>query len=510
MKLIFRFLLKIRKIILEKNLKDLIALFGLFIGFFLIFLYFQQTSSQKPAYGGIYREALYEQINSLNPLSPQNSSEEAILNIIYPPLIEFDNGKVISKYLKNYYFSPDKLTLTVELKDNLFWSDGDKISTDDLKFSFEAYKKYSSPEIFNFFKNAEFEVIDPQKGEFKLTFNDNYFFYRLNYLRILPSKIFASALITEEFNLENLKIGGGPFVFESLIKKEKMSILTLIRNNYYQPKPYLDKVIFHIYSSPKKAFDSLILKEVDGLAGLNYFQLPSNLFLNYKIHKITLPRVVGLFFNGEQIDEHKVKFLNQKINRQDLITKVFNGFAEESYGIFSPTIRKVFQLPELPQSSQEITKKTPTTTLVVPASYFYPEIARYLKERLKSEFIFVDPKDVPQIIKNKDFQGILFGLEYSHPPEIASFFSTLGYNINNISNLSLEKKFQSLISDPQIKIVEELTNIEKEIININKNVFLLNPYYLYFLNKKNKGFDQFYLTRPESRFVKIEFWYKTK
>ncbi len=501
--------LKIWKIFRNKDLKDIFVFLVFIIGVFLVFNYTRTALPQKLIQGGIYREGLYEPVNSLNPLSPQNDSETAILNIIYPPLIEFDNGEIFSRYIKNYYFSPDYLTLTIELKDNLFWSNGTKISADDLKFSFDILKKSNQSNKAIFFENVELEIIDPHKVKFVLNFNNNYFLYRLNHLNILPEKIFSSSIFEEKFNLDNLKIGSGPFVFESLSKKGNITVITLSKNKYHNPKPYFDKIIFYVYPSPKRALEALILKEIDGVAGLNYLKSPSNLGFHYKIYKITLPRVIGIFFNSQKIKKEQVDFLNQKVNRYDLIKNVFNNLAEESFGIFSPTVRKILNIPDINLNFQKISTSS-LPNILVPYSYFYPEIARYLKEKKLIDFSFIDSKDIPQIIKEKNFEGILYGLEYSHPPEFFSFFSNIGYNINNLTNINLEKNFQKIISDPEIKMNEELAKIEKEIIDLNQNVFLLNPYYLYFMNKKIKGFDQFYLVNPTSRFVKIHLWHKTK
>lgn len=513
MKKTFILLLKLLKIFTEKRLFNIIAISGILIGFFLIFFLPKKLNPPKPKYFGVYREALYEPINSFNPFLSQNDSEKTIINIIYPPLIEFDNGKIVSKYLKNYYFSPDKLTLNIEFKENLKWSDGTKITTDDLKFSFEMFKKGELSETFNYFKNANLEVIDSQKAQFKLNINDNYFFYYLNNLRIVPTKIFSSISLNKDFDLKNLQIGSGPFVFESLTKKDKIIIINLKKNEYYSPKPYLEKISFIIYPSPRRALDALILKEVDGLGGLNYLQLPKNIFLNYNIHKIVLPRIIGIFFNSEKVTDNEINFLKQKINRKEIINSIFNNFAEESKDIFSPTVKKIWKINSLSSlskisSNNEISKIN--FNIMVLSSYFYPDIARHLKEKYNIDFTLVKPETLFTLIKNKDYQGILYGLEYSHPPEIFSFFSSLGYNINNIKNLNLEKKFQALLNDPQKDISKYLTDIEEEIISLNKNIFLLNPYYLYFTNKEFSGFDQIYLSKPESRFVKIESWYQLK
>jgi len=84
----------------------------------------------------------------------------------------------------------------------------------------------------------------------------------------------------------------------------------------------------------------------------------------------------------------------------------------------------------------------------------------------------------------------------------------LGYNINNLDNFELEKSFQQLITDPRIKMNEKLEEVEKKILEARTNIYLVNPYYLYLINKKTIGFDQFYLANPALRFVKIEFWYR--
>jgi len=502
-------LLKFKKIILAKETIDVLIIILLFSGLAFLIYYFQSTKPLEPKYGGFYREGLFEPINSLNPVLPKNESEKAILNIIYPPLIEFDNGKTISKFLNSYYFSPDKLTLSLELKD-LKWSDGSKITTDDLVFSFEFFKKYSVPEIASNFKNTQIKIIDQKRAEISLNFNDNYFFFNLNNLKILPVKIF-SALDLNNFDKKVLKVGSGPFVFDSIISKGKITIIKLKKNKFYEPKPYFEEIYFYVFPSTKEAFEALLLKEIDGLAGLNYLELPQNIFANYKSYKIVLPRVIGLFFNSQKVDKKIVEELENKIDREEIKKEVFKNNTDISYGIFSATIRKVFSLHNFYQEKNE--KPAPinqslSLKITAPTSYFYPEISRYLKEKYHFETEFIEPENLNETLANKNYQAILTGLNYGHPPFLSSFFSKLGYNINNSDNLDLERSFQQLMNDPSIKMNEKLKEIEEKILKTKLNIFLLNPYYLYYISKKIYGFDQFYLTKPEDRFVKIESWYR--
>jgi len=502
-------LLKLRKIILAKETIDILIIILFLSGIAFLIYYLQLTRSLKPKYGGFYKEGLFEPVNSLNPILPKNESEKAILNIIYPPLIEFDNGKIVSKFLNSYYFSPDRLTLSLELK-NLKWSDGSKITTDDLAFSFDLFKKYLPPEIADNFKNTQIKIIDQNRAEINLNSNNNYFFFNLNNLKILPAKIF-SGLDFNNFDKQILKVGSGPFIFDSIKTKGEITIIHLKRNEFYEPRPYLNEIFFYVFPSTKSAFYALLLKEIDGLAGLNYLEFPQNISFHYKFYRIVLPRIIGIFFNSQKIDKKIVNTFESNINREEIKKYIFKNNAEVSYGIFSPTIRKIFSLPDL---NQKINQNTSTTDqlqslkIITPTSYFYPEIARYLKEKYRLDIEFVSSENLNEILTNKNYQAILSGLNYDHPPSLPSFFSKLGYNINNLDNLDLEKAFQQLITDPRIKMNEKLGEIEEKILTTKTNIFLVNPYYLYLINKKIVGFDQFYLTKPEARFVKIEFWYR--
>ncbi len=502
--------LRLRKIFISEK-ENLLFFFLFFIGLFLIFLAnseIKKLTLPQAKEGGFYREALFEDMSSFNPFFPKNDSQKALLNLLYPPLIEFDNGKLISKFIKSYSVSTDKLSYTFFLKD-LKWSDGKEITSEDFLFFFKNLKKLGAPEISYLFKEVDFEILDKKSFVFRLKNNNNYFLYHLKYLRALPAKTFSVLELTPE-NLSNfpkdlLKIGSGPFVLESW-QEDK---IILKRNEFYQPKPYLAKVIFYLYPSAKRAFDALLLKEVDGLSGVNYFHLPSNLFHHFKVYKITLPRVIGIFFNTKKVKPQDFVFLNQ-LDRSELNKLVFASYAEETTTLFSPTIRKIlgFENPSFPQN-ENVPQKS-KLKLLTPSLYFYPEIARYLRDKFGFEIEFVDNETFNQRLKNKDYEAVLMGLNYDFPPAPFYFWSQASLNLNNLENLEFEKKLQNLITQPSLDLFAEIKEVENSILALKTNVFLLNPYYLYFLNKEIVGFDQYFLFAPEAKFVKIEYWFKRK
>jgi peptide/nickel transport system substrate-binding protein len=508
-----------KQILTFKKPIDFFIILSLVSSLIFLFLYFHNLSLNKIKYGGIYKEGLFEIVDKLNPLNPLNETEKAILKIIYPPLIEFDNGKIFSKFIQSYNFSPDKTSLIIELKKNIKWSDGSEINTKDIEFSFNLLKKFASLDFQNNFKNVNLNIIDDKKFEFILELNNNYFFYNLNNLQIFPKHVFIN-FNPENFDTNFLKIGSGPFILKRIYKKNNIKIIELEKNKFYNPSPYLNGIIFYVFPSAKSAYQALLSKQIDGLAGINYIDFPNKIKIHNQINKILLPRIIGIFFNQQKVNKNNIiENLNFSIDRNLLNKKVFNNYGEISYSLLSPTIKKILNLNEninkkdskLNLIENKNNNQIPIIKITVVNSYFYPEIARYLKENLKNfkidlEFIEID--QLSEILNKKDYEAILFGINYSYPPSLSPFFSKLGYNINNVENLELEKKFNDLLNNSQINITQKIKEIEDYLNSLKINIFLINPYYIYIINKKIKGFNQFFLTKPEDRFNKIEFWYK--
>ena len=481
-----------------------IFLFFFLFFFFSIFLILPHAPFEKKH--TLYREGLWEDVKILTPYFTTNDSERSLSNLIFPSLFEFYNGKLISKYLKNYFLNQEKNELQIELEDNLFFANGEKITTEDIRFSLEFAKKYSPLELNRFFNNLEFKIINERQGIFYLTKTDNYFLYRLAYFKVLPSKIF-SYYSPDFINLEISKFGPGAFVFKE-IKEEGRKILILERNKYFKERVYLKEIEFHIFKDQREALDAFFRKEIDGLAGINYFNLPPGFKKRINIYEILMPRVIGIFLNKEKVkDENIFLFLSSKINRQDMIKKIFENKAEESKGIFSPSIRKILGLEEFKEEiKKEIEKKEIkeiNLNLVLPNSFFYPDIARYLKENFRINFKIVSPDELNQIIRKKDYEALLYGINYGYPPNLSYFFSIGGINLNNFENKILEKEFFDLRNDPQKDIFKTQEEIEKLILDQKANIFLVNPYFIYIIDKKFKGFDINFIIDPTERFIKI-------
>ncbi|BCX15363.1 MAG: peptide ABC transporter substrate-binding protein [Candidatus Parcubacteria bacterium] len=508
--------LKLHKLFFANDKFFIFVLLLLFLG--IIFtviglIRIKIAESPYPKTGGIYREGIYEAVEPLNlaKINENNITQKSILNILFPPFVEFDNGKIRSRFFDSYKISNDKLTYTFYLKNNLRWSDGALIDIDDFLFSFNLLQKTNPGLLLD---KVTINMPDRKTVIFTLPNNDNYFLYNLKNFRIFPRQ-FASFDSLNQLSFNDLKVSSGPFVFEKIETKNDITILTLTRNLQYQPQPYLDKIVFYSYSSVRKAFDALVLKEIDGLGGVNYFSLPSNIHYDYNIYKIIMPRVVGIFFNKAQVNEEVIDYLSKAINRQELVKNVFKDYAEATSKIFSPSLRKILLIKDQAVTStmsSAITfkdyKNTSTLILTVDSSYLYPDIARYLQEKFNFIKIqFTDKNNLNKLIAEKKYSALLTGIFFDHLPNLV-FFSSAGLNINNHQSLAIEEKLQRFTQEANIDLSQELADLENLILKLKANIFLVNPYYIYFISKDFYNFDQSYLFDASSRFVKIEQWFK--
>ena len=106
----------------------------------------QETEEKKPEEsvttetkkdGGVFVVPISADINNFNPVITESKSVEMVMRAMYDPLFVIDNNETRYYMAESYNVSEDGLTITVKLKDNMFWHDGEPINADDLVFDFD-------------------------------------------------------------------------------------------------------------------------------------------------------------------------------------------------------------------------------------------------------------------------------------------------------------------------------------------------------------------------------------
>lgn len=205
-----------------------------------------------PQPGGMLNYLLYEDPDSLNPYVGQTSIAVQVTTAILEPLAEnLPDGSwtpVLAAELptvENGGVSEDLLTITWKLKEGVIWHDGEPLTSEDVRFTWEAGSSVEGGSAVA----SEFEKIVSIDTPDELTAVVTYSEFNAGFLDqfkwILPQH--ATGDVTDMLNWEfnRAPVGTGPFVFEEWGAADHV---TVVKNENYREegKPYLDGINFLI------------------------------------------------------------------------------------------------------------------------------------------------------------------------------------------------------------------------------------------------------------------------
>ncbi len=190
------------------------------------------------------------------------------LGNVFERLLEYDPDEVKLKpwLAESYELSDDGLEMTVKLRDDIYFSDGVRITTDDVLFTYETIMNpgVDAADIRNFYDNFK-EVIKIDDRTIKFVFVESYWktFEVVAFLQVLPKHIYEFTDPAEFNKRRSEPVGSGPYVFE---KWDVGREIVLRRNeNYWGHKPKLKKMVFRFITNDVAALQALRSHEVDFL-----------------------------------------------------------------------------------------------------------------------------------------------------------------------------------------------------------------------------------------------------
>lgn len=260
-----------------------------------------------PKNGGEYIEALVGQPKLLNPIfSSANDVDADITPLLYDGLFRWGkNRRLVPNLASGYTVSDDQKTYTIKLRDDIYWTDGEKINADDVAFTFETIQnpEVNSP-LLPSFQGVQVEATNER--EIKFTLKEPFVSF-LNSLTvgILPEHVWSGTPPSNmKLSKENLqpKATSGAWKFVKLVKDgANVQAYYLAKNdNYHGLVPYLDNVTFRFYHDYTEAADALRAKEVTAAAFLPQDLRAKIVGKNLTEFQLHLPQYTAIFFNRDQ------------------------------------------------------------------------------------------------------------------------------------------------------------------------------------------------------------------
>ncbi|WED23876.1 ABC transporter substrate-binding protein [Vibrio sp. JC009] len=201
-------------------------------------------------------------VENFNPYT----TGDLLHGIMFEPLVVFNNmtGETDYRLAESISYSDDLKTITLKLRDGLKWSDGEKLTAEDVVFSFMITKDapaFDSKGIWSGKNLKGIKAVDEKTVTFDLTSPDSTFVWNLAAYHIVPEHIWSKAKDLTTFTNPN-PVGSGPMTTVKYLKPQQMQ---LCRNeNYYlENRPYLDCVTYRSYNDNSQIQPALIKGEID-------------------------------------------------------------------------------------------------------------------------------------------------------------------------------------------------------------------------------------------------------
>ena len=171
--------------------------------------------------------------SGFNPLTGWGCGHQNYNPLVQSCLFKTDkDGNIVPDLATDYSISEDGLTWTVNVRDDVVFSDNSTFDAEDVAFTFNTAKETESDlDLTNIdnvtAKNAtcvEFKLVEPRST----------FIYDLRYVGIVPSDSYNNETYGEN------PVGTGPYVLDHWDKGQQA--IFKINDNYYGDKPYFTQV----------------------------------------------------------------------------------------------------------------------------------------------------------------------------------------------------------------------------------------------------------------------------
>lgn len=239
------------------------------------------TATAGPS-GGIVTVGLYQEPDNLNPYLAVQTASRLVRQITLEGLLKADpSGTYVPGLaeevptVENGGISADGLTITYKLKSGLTWSDGDPVTSADVKFTWDLIMDPASKVNSQTGYNKIASVATPDDTTVIVTFKELYA-AALSLFSIkdavLPAHVLqGKPLDGAEFN--RLPEGTGPFMITEWNSAD--SIIADRNPNYREAgKPILDRIVFKIIPSNEVGSAQIRSGEIDILWNLTEAQIP--------------------------------------------------------------------------------------------------------------------------------------------------------------------------------------------------------------------------------------------
>lgn len=490
-----------------------------------------------PTYGGEIREGVIGTPRFINPVLATGDQDKDLTALVFAGLTKKHTDGVVSLDMaQSITESDDALTYVVTIKNQARFHDGEKVTADDIMYTIATIENplIKSPH------RIEWEGVAVEKNnDTQVTFTLKKPFPRFKEalsVGILPKHIWKN-LNEDQFSLSELNIraiGSGPYAISNITTESGIPVSFVLKahTHYTLGRPYIETLRIFTYQNEKYLLKAFGDHDIDRMYGIAPEKIKTLNISTSTIETSLLPRTFAVFFNPNKLsplaDKNVREALQMAINKQAIVDQVLFKYGkvinspypfDEELGeeTYNPTKARELLLKSKAlknaSSTLEITLATANTEEM-------KKVAEMIKEAwghigVHATIAIYDISDLNQnIIKDREFQTLLFGAITESPSDLYAFWHSSqrnypGLNISNYVSKNLDSNLEILReSSDKEELTEAYEAVKREFKEETPGIFLFAPSLVYVTRDKNVSPLPLYSYDNSSRFMLIESWYR--
>jgi peptide/nickel transport system substrate-binding protein len=505
-----------------------------------------------PVAGGVYREGIIGTFTNSNPLFATTSVDSSVSRLIFSSLFKVSpTGELVGDLAQEIVVDDKDATYTVTLREDVRWHDGEKLTAEDVVFT---YKTIQNPASRSPLRSSWSGVSITSPDERTVVFalpNSLSSFRNALVNGIVPKHILgeieAENLRSSNFNTI-VPVGTGPYRLSKLevsgtSKSNRQERIALVRNeSYYGDRHGLDSVIIQSYKDEEKMlsdFDNKIIQSMVGLTSISDKLLEQK---DVKLQQSILMSSVMIFFNNSS------EFLQDKAVRQALThatnpKELRSKLSYESIAVDSPFLRNQFAYnPEIVQLAPDIDQamvklseagwelnaegllekegKILSVRLVSQSLSEYASISQKLQQDWTSlgiqvEAILQPEEDIQTgALVRHDYDVLLYGISIGHDPDVFAYWHSSQADPNS-SSLNLSE-FKNKVADESLEAGRTRTDEALRKVKYESflrewreeapAVALYQPRFIMVTRGTFVGFESSFMTSATDRYWSVANW----
>ncbi len=275
-----------------------------------------------------------DKFTSLDPAKAYEYLSINLIQNVMGGLVTYVPGttKIVADMAESWEISTDGLVYTFHLRKGLKFSNGDPITSNSFKFSFDRVIKLGQDPAFLLADVVkEVKVLDDTTFEIHLKYPFAPFISILAFTISYPvdEKIYSDS---DVYN--GIPVSSGPYMVTRWVRNVEME---LRRNpNYYGAPAKSPIILIKLYQDANSLYLAMLSGEIDvayrSLLPQQFADLQKNKSVSTMVGESPFIREIVFNVNQKPFDDPRVRVaLSYMINRQDIVDKVFSGQVEPLY-----------------------------------------------------------------------------------------------------------------------------------------------------------------------------------